>query len=80
IDEWLEIEKKSIHESTFKTKKSRLQVHIIPKLGNRAIKSINHIELAEIIKEIGTETPPTAKIISQLLNRIFKFAVSSGYT
>lgn len=80
IDEWLEIEKKSIHENTFKTKISRLQVHIIPKLGNRAIKSINHIELAEIIKEIGNETPPTAKIISQLLNRIFKFAVSSGYT
>lgn len=80
IDEWLEIEKKSIHESTFKTKISRLEVHIIPKIGNRAIKSINHIELAEIIKEIGNETPPTAKIISQLLNRIFKFAVSSGYT
>lgn len=80
IDEWLEIEKKSIHESTFKTKISRLEVHIIPKIGNRAIKSINHAELAQIIKEIGNDTPPTAKIISQLLNRIFIFAVSSGYT
>lgn len=80
IDEWLEIEAKSLEKSTMDAKISRFKNHVIPKLGNRPIKSINHIELAEIIKETGKETPSTAQIVSQLLNRIFKFAVSSGYT
>lgn len=51
----------------------------MPILKDRGIKSITHGEIADILKETSKTTPQTAEIINQILNRVFLFAVSSGY-
>lgn len=79
FNEWLELEAKSILPQTLKTKRGRIENHVMPTLKDRGIKSITHGEIADILKETSKTTPQTAEIINQILNRIFLFAVSSGY-
>nr|WP_304294306.1 site-specific integrase [Campylobacter gracilis] len=64
---------------TLKTKRGRIENHVMPILKDRGIKSITHGEIADILKETSKTTPQTAEIINQILNRVFLFAVSSGY-
>lgn len=64
---------------TLKTKRGRIENHVMPILKDRGIKSITHGEIASILKEVSKTTPQTAEIINQILNRVFLFAVSSGY-
>lgn len=59
---------------TLQTKANRINNHITPLIGDRAIKSINHGEIAQILEQIGKETPQTAQIQHQLLNNIFHYA------
>ncbi|QCD51981.1 tyrosine-type recombinase/integrase [Campylobacter sp. RM16192] len=80
FNEWLELEAKSILPQTLKTKRGRIENHVMPILKDRGIKSITHAEIAVILKEVSKATPQTAEIINQILNRVFLFAVSSGYT
>lgn len=79
FNEWLELEAKSILPQTLKTKRGRIENHVMPILKDRGIKSITHGEIADILKETSKTTPQTAEIINQILNRVFLFAVSSGY-
>jgi phage integrase len=79
FNEWLEFETKSILPQTLKTKRGRIENHVMPILKDRGIKSITHGEIADILKETSKTTPQTAEIINQILNRVFLFAVSSGY-
>ncbi|WP_298026625.1 integrase arm-type DNA-binding domain-containing protein [uncultured Campylobacter sp.] len=79
FNEWLEFEAKSILPQTLKTKRGRIENHVMPILKDRGIKSITHGEIADILKETSKTTPQTAEIINQILNRVFLFAVSSGY-
>lgn len=79
FNEWLELEAKSILPQTLKTKRGRIENHVLPILKGRGIKSITHGEIADILKETSKTTPQTAEIINQILNRVFLFAVSSGY-
>ena len=79
FNEWLELEAKSILPQTLKTKRGRIENHVMPILKDRGIKSITHGEIADILKEMSKTTPQTAEIINQILNRVFLFAVSSGY-
>ena len=79
FNEWLELEAKSILPQTLKTKRGRIENHVMPILKDRGIKSIAHGEIADILKETSKTTPQTAEIINQILNRVFLFAVSSGY-
>ena len=79
FSEWLEIEAKNVLPQTLKTKRGRIENHVMPVLKDRGIKSITHGEIASILKEVSKTTPQTAEIINQILNRVFLFAVSSGY-
>lgn len=79
FNEWLELEAKSILPQTLNTKRGRIENHVMPILKDRGIKSITHGEIADILKETSKTTPQTAEIINQILNRVFLFAVSSGY-
>ena len=79
FNEWLELEAKSILPQTLKTKRGRIENHVMPILKDRGIKSITHGEIADILKETSKTTPQTAEIINQIFNRVFLFAVSSGY-
>ena len=79
FNEWLELEAKSILPQTLKTKRGRIENHVMPILKDRGIKSITHGEIADILKETSKTTPKTAEIINQIFNRVFLFAISSGY-
>ena len=79
FNEWLELEAKSILPQTLKTKRGRIENHVMPILKDRGIKSITHGEIADILKETSKTTPQTAEIINQIFNRVFLFAISSGY-
>ena len=81
FNEWLELEKMRVLPKTLQTKANRINNHITPLIGDRAIKSINnHGEIAQILEQIGKETPQTAQILHQLLNNIFHYATTKGYT
>ncbi|MFC2428812.1 MAG: hypothetical protein ACFNTA_07610 [Campylobacter sp.] len=66
FNEWLELDKMRVLPKTLQTEANRINNHITPLIGDRAIKSINHGEIAQILEQIGKETPQTAQILHQL--------------
>lgn len=71
FNEWLEIEAKNVLPQTLKTKRGRIENHVMSILKDRGIKSITYGEIASILKEVSKTTPQTAEIINQILNRVF---------
>jgi len=89
VDEWLVLHEKKVSAYTAKKTRALLYDKLLPpfsKYKNKQyiststpIGHIKHFEITELLKEVAKETEYTAKRIKQFLNRIWLFAVTSGY-
>lgn len=79
INEWLEIKKSRVADSTHNDSKRIGEAHIKPILGEYPINKITRTMIADLIKSIDKKTAfNTAKKARHLLNQAFKYAMVKG--
>lgn len=78
--EWLhEVHGKKVVESAYKRNVSRLERFVYPAIGPRSIKSIEPLDLLEILRRIErTGKAETAHRVRALCSQIFRYAVRTG--
>jgi integrase len=89
INEWLELHEKKVTAYTAKKTRALLYEKLLPTFSkytdrqhiktSTPISHIKHFEITELLKATAKETEYTAKRLKQFLNRIWLFAVTSGY-
>lgn len=65
--------------SNYKRWKIQFDKYVLPKLGNRAITSISHYELAETLHKVWIETSETGNKLVQNLGALWAFAEAREY-
>ncbi|KIC40152.1 hypothetical protein RA27_15070 [Ruegeria sp. ANG-R] len=56
-----------------------LEIHVLPRIGSRAIETIGSSEVLEVLGPIWTKKPETARRILQRLTVIFDWAKTAGH-
>ena len=89
VNEWLELHEKKVTDYTAKKTKALLYEKLLPAFSkytdresiktSTPISHIKHFEITTLLKNTAKETEYTAKRLKQFLNRIWLFAVTSGY-
>ena len=89
VEEWLELHEKKVTEYTAKKTRALLYEKLLPAFSKYTdrnhitssipISHIKHFEITVLLKRTAQETEYTAKRLKQFLNRIWLFAVTSGY-
>lgn len=89
VNEWLELHEKKVTDYTAKKTRALLYEKLLPAFSNYTdrqniktstpISHIKHFEITTLLKDTAKETEYTAKRLKQFLNRIWLFAVTSGY-
>lgn len=89
VDEWFKLHEKKVSGYTAGKTRALLDNKFIPyfaKLTSKGyvktstpISKIKHYEITALLKEVSKETEYTAKKLKQFLDRIWIFAVTSGY-
>ena len=89
IDEWLDIHEKKVTAYTARKTRALLYEKLLPPFSeyternniktSTPISHIKHFEITTLLKKTAKETEYTAKRLKQFLNRIWLFAVTSGY-
>jgi integrase len=87
-DEFFKLKASELSTSHLKRQISRVNIYILPKIGNKNITKITKKDIIEIIKDVkniktpttkNTDKTETAKRIYILLKQIFKFAIHNDY-
>ncbi len=89
-EEWLELYGRKVSNYTAGKTRALLENNFLPMFSNFSprgnvilssspIARIKHFEIVELLKEKAKDTEYTAKRLKEFLNRIWKFAVTSGY-
>lgn len=79
-DKWLAVKKsKSLRQNTINSIQIRLNTHIVPFLGDKAIRQIRQDDLKEICNRMAPEYQYTANRVAALLEEIFSYAKLDGY-
>jgi integrase len=77
--EWLELQQKSLTESTLTRERARLENFVFPHLGNRPITQITPPELLSVLRRIDSRgTHDTAHRTRSICSRVFRYAVATG--
>ncbi len=89
VNEWLELHEKKVTDYTAKKTRALLYEKLLPAFSkytdresiktSTPISHIKHFEITELLKDTAKETEYTAKRLKQFLNRIWLFALTSGY-
>ncbi len=89
VDEWFTLHEKKVSDYTAGKTRALLYNKLIPHFGeytpkghlkrSTPISHIKHHEITALLKEVSKETEYTAKRLKQFLERIWLFAVTSGY-
>jgi len=89
VNEWLELHEKKVTAYTARKTRALLYEKLLPAFSkytdrqhiktSTPISHIKHFEITELLKATAKETEYTAKRLKQFLNRIWLFAVTSGY-
>lgn len=89
VDEWLELHEKNVEAYTARKTRALLYEKLLPAFSkytdrqhvktSTPISHIKHFEITELLKATAKKTEYTAKRLKQFLNRIWLFAVTSGY-
>ncbi|WP_305908492.1 tyrosine-type recombinase/integrase [Methylomarinum sp. Ch1-1] len=76
---WLEDFKPTVVPATFSRSSRRIEMHVLPYLGNKPIADIRAPDLLEVVLPIAKrQTVETAHRVLNLCHRIFKYAVAHG--
>ncbi|WP_199457621.1 MULTISPECIES: tyrosine-type recombinase/integrase [unclassified Marinobacter] len=77
--DWLELKKGELADSTLRVARRRLETWIFPKLGHRPIADIKPKEVLEALREIEQQKKlETAHRMRQRIGEIYRFAVAEG--
>jgi integrase len=77
--EWYENRKHEWAASSADTLHSRLERHILPKLGARPVAEIKAPEVLEMLRKVeGNGTLDTARRVMQMCGQIFMYAIATG--
>jgi integrase len=78
-EDWLELKKGELADSTLRVARRRLETWIFPKLGHRPIADIKPKEVLEALREIEQQKRlETAHRMRQRIGEIYRFAVAEG--
>lgn len=76
-NQWLELKKPRIVQSTYRVYLGVLKNHVLPIFGNRAIKNILPKDLQPFFNNLCEKQSKTAEDSKQILNQIFDYAVAN---
>lgn len=88
-DEFFALKSHELSSTHLERQKARVKNYILPKLGEKDIRSIIKRDVIEVIKDVknvktpstkNTDKSETAKRVHILLRQIFKFALHNDYT
>lgn len=80
-DVWLSFKSGTIARSTLKGYESDLQAHILPRFGQRSVKSLNSVEIQYWLNSLAKEgSPRTVNRIRGTLRNMITFAAEQGLT
>jgi integrase len=79
VDEWLEKQKGTLAELSYKRTFGLLERDLKPFFKDRLIASIKHPEIVKILELKASRAPESASRLYQYLGRIWKYATMKGY-
>ncbi len=89
VNEFFELKAHELSISHLKRQIARVNIYILPKIGDKEITKITKRDIIDIVKDVkniktpttkNTDKTETAKRIYILLKQIFKFAIHNDYT
>jgi hypothetical protein len=79
VDEWLQLQSKSLADETLSILRGRLTSTLYPAFGSRPIAGIKAPELLAVLRQIQVHgTHETAHRVRALFGRIARFAIATG--
>ncbi|XGA78578.1 integrase arm-type DNA-binding domain-containing protein [Halomonas sp. CH40] len=77
-NEWLEVHKGKVVEDHYRHDKRRLELHLLPWLGNHPIAEINAADLLDCLRKIEKQGKlETAKRVRTLASLIYRYAIAT---
>lgn len=73
--QWQDATSKTLAPRTVKHRKEMLAAHVLPKIGGKPIRGIKRKELVELLTEIDTKAPVTAKTCRGYIKQCYNYAV-----
>lgn len=74
-EQWQDATVKTLAARTVKHRREMLATHVLSKIGNKPIRNIKRKELVELLAEIDTKAPVTAKTCRGYIKQCYDYAV-----
>ncbi|XPS41121.1 tyrosine-type recombinase/integrase [Aliarcobacter butzleri] len=80
-EKWLKLMTSEWKAVTYELNENRLKIHVYPSIGDKDISSIEILDILKIIQKLQEkEYFEIAERILNVIERIYKYAVTYGYT
>lgn len=78
VETWRANTDPELRPASVRQRARELNKYLLPKLGDRNVKTITRIELTTLLRDVEKHAPETAKNLRGHLDAVFEFAIDSG--